>query len=143
MTPKSERILGSRRYETHCKERRKGVEAVGKGKDLSGKARRDGILGEAGQVMLGDRVSHRLGLAVVQGVLPSHDPLQRRELPDHAGHEIGLAEYGGPPTVLDRVEVAERIGQLSGHGRDAPHFLVKGAKLLVESHSLEFFDSTL
>ena len=45
--------------------------------------------------------------------------------------------------MLDRVEVAEGVGQLRGQGRDAPHFLIEGPELLVEGHPLELLQPAL
>src|SRR3989475_2807971 len=143
MAPKGERILRSGRYQSHGKERRNGIQAVCEREDLPGKALRNDILRKARPVMLRDRVGYRLGLAVMQRVLPSHDALQRRELPDHASHEIGLAELGSLPALLDRVEVPEGVGQLCGQGRDAPHFLIEGPELLVEGYPFEFLQPAL
>src|SRR5712691_11774814 len=138
MAPKGERVLRSGRYQSHRKERRNGVEAVGEREDFPGKARWDGILGKARPVMLCDRVGYRLGLAVMQGVLPSHDALQRRELPDHASHEISLAELGG--TLADGKDIGhvKSPNQLARQLFNSIYFLIEGPELLVEGHPLEF-----
>ncbi len=124
MAPQRERVLRPGRDEPHGEKGREGVEPVGQREDLSRQTAGDRILGEARQVMLGDRVRHFLRLSVMTGVLAAHDALQRGKLPDHAGHQIGLAELGGLPAMLDGVEVAERIGQFRGQGHDPSRLLM-------------------
>ena len=44
--------------------------------------------------MLADGLGHGRRLTAAQGVDPAHDPLQRGDLHDHGGGQIGLAEHG-------------------------------------------------
>ena len=44
--------------------------------------------------MLGDGVGNVCRNSLQQGIFAPHDPLYFRELPHHAGNEIGFAEVG-------------------------------------------------
>ena len=89
------RVLGAGRLLADREDADQRVELVADGEREAGAGRRQGVAGEAGQVLLGDARWRPPRLAVVEGVVAAHDALQFRELPDHGGQQVALGEFRG------------------------------------------------
>ena len=97
--PRAGRLLADR------EEADERVELVGKRHGDADRSARATVVGALRRVMLADRVGDLGPLAVVARVIPAHDALQLGEFPDHAGHQIRLAQQPCP-----RREVGWRAG---------------------------------
>ena len=91
--------------------------------------------------MVADRLRRHRGQLLLDGVIAAHEALQFRELADHAGCQVGLAEPGGQGG----------LGRIGAHpGRQGPGQALqpldpfgKGAQPGVEGHGLQLFQPGL
>ena len=97
--------------------------------------RRHGVALAAGLVVLLDRGGD-LGVHVLGfGVVAAHQALQLGELADHAGDEVGLAQFGGAAGEVGLG--VDGAGDLAGQLLDALDAVPLGAELLVERDGLQ------
>ncbi len=85
--------------------------------------------------MFADRDRHFRGLAVCQGVVGAHDALQLRELSDHGGQKVALAQFRSP-LALGTLRTARR-GDFSRQRAYAPRLVAERAQLGLESHCVK------
>ncbi len=98
---------------------------------------RQRIARETREILLGDCVGDRFGFAVIQGVIPAHDPLQFREFPHHGSQKVAFREFRG---TLGRGRILARdLRDLRGEGGHAHRLVGKGAELRLESDACERF----
>ena len=103
-----------------------------------GAVRGDRIAREAWKVRFLDGVGDRVRLSGIARVARPHVPLEVRELADHRGHEVALAERGRAHRVarLLRVE-PRRAGDVPHEGRDPVGLGRHRPELLLEHEPFE------
>ena len=140
--PLAVRIGGSGRLLAEAEDADQLVDAVGHAEQCAGVGLRQPVLGAAREVVLEDRVCDLGRDAVVEGVDAAHRALQLGELADHAGGEVGLAQFGGL-RELRSVALAGRAVQPEGQIAEPIDALALGAEPLQESAPRELFHPVL
>ena len=94
--PLGKGVLGAGRRQPGGKQARQRVQPVRHAHHQPGLALRQRIAGKARQVVLVDRLRHRLALPGCQRIVAPDDALQRGHLDHHARRQVGLAQLGCP-----------------------------------------------
>ncbi len=97
LAPQAEGVLVAGGFLADGKAADQGVQPIGNAHQRADERLRQVAAGAHRQVVLLDGPGHPLVLAVVAGVDPAHDALQRRELTDHGGEQVGLGQLRRPP----------------------------------------------
>ena len=100
------------------------------------------IVGPLGRIVFGDGPGDLRLFAVGLRVVPAHDPLQLRELADHTGDEIRLAEPGGRTHPI-HIGVRHGLRNLDRQRRDPVDLVFHGPKARVEDDLAQRRDPAL
>ncbi len=92
---------------------------------------------EARQVLLAHRFADLGRLAIELGVVTPHQALQFRELADHRGQQVALADVGC--AARERGVSADSRRDVRGQRADSRGLVVQRAELGLEGHALERF----
>ncbi len=130
--PQAKRILGARRPLLDGKDPHQRVDLVGQRYSLAGAGARYGIAGKSRPVVLFERQRQVLRFALRLGVVAPHRALQLRELADHGGHQVRLAERRRAPHVRPCSDAAaDQLREL----RDACGLVGIAAELGLKRHA--------
>ena len=130
--PQPERIARAGGHETQAEDPGQRVEAVGEPAGDAHPAARQRVVGAGGGVLVVDRLPDRLRIALLARVDASHHALQRGELLDHLGDQVGLEQARGAGGLLRLAVPAEGARHLGGEDLQAFGLGRVAAQLLVE-----------
>ena len=137
MATKRERVLVARRQLADAEQPDQRLDLVGERHRDADRVARQLVAGEARLVVVLDRVCDRRGLAVLLGVVASHDALQLGELADHVGEQVGLRQVRSVRRLLAEALAADAFADLARDRAHALDALALRAELVVVDDLLQ------